>query len=948
MSMSELLDLCLEPDGLFVSAFQPLKDSLDKHTQKLHNQTPTAYSPWLEHAGKGGDKVDYIDFYDQSLYGHCMDVAVIAFMLFIHSWEAKKFPHPTEARQFLPPLSERPEQQAEIIELATACVRKLLVLAFSHDADKYCQRGTSGAPQLDEVKTLFDDLNIKDWEPELTPETVWTLILPVEERGEPLAITATLIQQEEGNDIPKHLQTLSNFVRAGDKLCSRGAVDGGSFAQLIEVYNQHFLTSFHLSWGVPNQPLKLLTFRYDPVVLFELQKAFQTSFYQNAVFPLVMQIKGHQFFVSVPEHYDLKSVFSDLLNTLSDVKTDLKRNATNGEITLFGINDAEALVELITEKLEFRALAIHSDDWAQTETYVKAWAADAGADHHAKAETGKLLLAITSTNISDKLKYALSIAVALRAGAKGKLFEQRLQRLKSLLTSSDAFASLDESTLKKDTLQTLYAMQAAVQLEDDEQLNEWITSIYGDFSSEGAADEGAAEIVNQLKLQCGLGQVKAQRSSYQANTKGGTCLLCGTPTDNQIESGKMKLAGVKSSAFNNRIGHRKNIWSQSEKNYLCPACVKTQALLCDAQPKLRAVPATIAIPFRGLIKSPSVAEGTDMSLIRSFDAVSKKDWMKVLPWHLDTSAVFPFILEEPAEKFDEVLDAMYRYALLALLTGQSVQVFTAFQRQAIKASFLFEKIPPLISKLTADLSLNQMSEEKAQTLAHLKSRKHKHYGTAYDAIQAQLANEIATVRRGQKLVELVKRLSLLRQIASCGAGHETLSAMPAFGWWAVAWLNSREEFAKNYLVWQSKLLFEQEQNFAMNKYDDKISEIAELAKRIQKPLATKASASERNFALYTALNEFEKSLNYPANVKGAIPAAMSGMVAESLNRRKLAAAAHNGIREDADFYKACGEFAHKVYDLVVELKQQHLYDARFKRFLIAAYGYLFITTNTKD
>jgi len=134
----------------------------------------------------------------------------------------------------------------------------------------------------------------------------------------------------------------------------------------------------------------------------------------------------------------------------------------------------------------------------------------------------------------------------------------------------------------------------------------------------------------------------------------------------------------------------------------------------------------------------------------------------------------------------------------------------------------------------------------------------------------------------------------------------------------------------------------------MKIYDGKISEIAELAKKIQKPLATKASASERNFALYTALNEFEKSLNYPAHIKADVPAAMSGIVAEALNRRKLAAAAHNGIREDADFYKACGEFAHKVYDLVVELKQQHLYDARFKRFLIAAYGYLFITTNTKD
>ncbi len=45
--------------------------------------------------------------------------------------------------------------------------------------------------------------------------------------------------------------------------------------------------------------------------------------------------------------------------------------------------------------------------------------------------------------------------------------------------------------------------------------------------------------------------------------------------------GAEALAGVKASAFNNRMGHRKSLWSQTEKNYLSAAGLKQQALLVD-------------------------------------------------------------------------------------------------------------------------------------------------------------------------------------------------------------------------------------------------------------------------------------------------------------------------------------------------------------------------------
>lgn len=931
----------LKPDGLFVAAFDPLravlnqqaellwkteekekpgkKDKKDKKDKKENRE----FSPWVTRSGKGGGDPRYLAFDDVSLYRHCMDVAIIAFMIFLYAWKGGKIPG-------LVPKPTTPTEQDAIL----LAVRQLFAIAFLHDADKYCGAAKSTSPEFDQLQQLYQDLQIDQWA-HLDVHHSFALA-SLESRGQGKAISAGVIPSPTQ-------QELREMVALGDKIASIASHDG--LMAMVTSYNEKYLPTLH-EFGVPKVRLKLLTFHYNALVLHKLQRHLLEYFIEQQVFPLVSLLDGQRLCVTAPEaNFDLQPVFDRLGKEIGFKPADLKRNPTNGEVATFNVHGAKDLITTVAEKPEARLLTIHVSDWTTVHPYIRGWAAKVGGlSTFDQPENKKLVLTVSpeSEELPMLYRYALALAIALRANSTGKVFDERIQRLIDLpeLECHTLSQQFEVSQWKKDTRQTLYAMQAALHIQEDSHLTAVITQIVKEFPVASEEDSGTRTILTQLQLQCGLvEEISESQLPYTAATKGGTCLLCGYPTSEVIETSRMKLAGIKKTAFNNRIGHQKNIWSQTDDNYLCPACLKQQELLCQQVPKLRVEPLLVCTPFRGISPSQLSASksGTEQSAVEaveavrnSFDAVNAEKWRKMLPWNIDTSGLVPFVSESIDTDFDSVVDALYRWAVFALHTGNPVHVFISAPRDNCKAAFLFEQTPPLIGKLLEDLTVQPQEVQAAQF------RKEEDRKEAEQLVQ----HERGTIRR-QKLPALVKRLDLLKQILKTNHGHDVLAMMPAFRWWAVAWLDAREEHSKTFLVRQAK------ESYPMTQHDMTIAQMAKLARQIQKypDDGFKASGSERTLALTTAIELLETGRKYRRNRTDTV-AAMAETLAEKLNRRKLAKS-KDGIREDKTFYSQCKEFAEMVYDFVESQRLQGQFDSQFHRFLLAAYAFLFMEKMTE-
>ncbi|RKZ44832.1 MAG: hypothetical protein DRQ41_01815 [Gammaproteobacteria bacterium] len=923
LDLNQYLD---SDNGLFVKAFEPLRQKLNQEAQAAWHKKPAEFSPWLIRSGKGGD-TQYINYRDVSLYRHCMDVTVIAVMAFFYAWQNERIPHPDKAGEMLKPDEER---------IAGLLLKQIVAIAFLHDADKYWAAEHSSSPKLEQLEQLHELLEIEKWA-FLDVTTSFTMVSAMEKRGEGYALFTGL------KPSLTH-QKLIEMLKIGDKIASIGSRKG--LEAMIEDYNQKYLPSLSDFFAVPAARLKLLTFRHSPVVLHKLQYHFLYDFYAKQIFPLVCLLDGQQFYISVPEKYDFSPVFQALEEEMAFKQPDMKRNPTNGEISLFQVHNAKALIKAI-EKYDRenknnapKLLVVHVDDWDEVYRYITAWAGDVGdLSLVDKAEVGKLLLTVTvESSPPPEYTHALLVATALRANAKGKLFEQRVQNLISL--DEEGFASLQNTfpnwaDFKKDTRQTLLAMQATVRIEDEDDLINVIEGIYGEFPPSIDKDEATQAIIKQLKMQCGLSnEIEDSQTIYAAAIKGGTCLLCGYPTANRIETSKMKLAGIKSSAFNNRIGHQKNLWSQSEKNYICPACVKQQALLCQIQPKLKAEPLIVATPLRGFIK-PLNTGGKDYeqdeNLIDSFNVVNpKKDWTKVLPWNVDVSSHFPLVLESIDAGFDSAVDAMHRWAVFALYSGNPVHIFISSQRNC-GANFLFEQTPPLIRKLLADLSVRD------RDLDELPPQVKKRLGEkGLNELKKLVPQEQGGIRRN-RLPQLIKRLELFKNILRTHYGHDVLTALPGFGWWAVAWF---QQVSKKRDLRQIDLA---KKEYPMDQHQESstLEHIAYLAAQIQRYPGGDAGNSDKTFCLDIVLEQFDTSKRYPVLQKD-VTARIAGMAGELGKRFDSGRSRHAKSGEGGAFSERYHKFAQAVFEFVSLCEKEHRLDARYRRFLRAAYSHLFM------
>ncbi len=895
----------MDADGLFVKGFSPLRKALNAQAETLRDDHK-AYSPWILRTAKGGTAEErFLKNHDVSLYRHCMDISIIAFMLFVHAWQNDK-------------LTGLPATTAEDDAFLLLSVRRLFAIAFCHDANKYPELSTPGNPTLEQVQEIHDALDMEKWA-ELPVKTLFAAAATVQQDGQGSALFQGALLTDP------LLKQLRNMVRVGDALTSIGSKDG--LAAMLASYNKRLAENdprenLRTLFNLPAVPQKLVVFRYAPVILHRLQREFILSCYEQAFYPLVCLLEGQQLYLSIPADKD-QTFLAELLGYLQDEISErpqpqLKRSPTNGEVKIAHIGNAQDLSEALMEKPERGLLSAQMPDWGGVQSFVQEWWQDANSsalllESKPAKDKGVAPLFALKGDAPRIFHNALVVAAALRMETNKKQFETRLQRLLAMenLDCKAVAGAFDFNILHKNTVQTLLSLQAARHIQDDTQLEEIVTALVGEFPTATESDPGSEEILRQLKQQCGLATSQRDDAPYQPEKKGGTCLLCGNPSDMPIETSRMNLAGIKKTAFNNRIGHRKHIWSQSDANYLCPACIKNQDLLCQLDPKLRSEPLLAAVPFRGLITPVKTHRGDSDSggtvrLVSSFEAVKPDTWRNVLPWNLDLSDKYPFVSESIDPDLLSVVSAVERWAKYALHSGNPVHVFISNQRDC-KPAFVFEQMPALIQELVKDLV--------------------KDSGTD------------TGIRRDQ-LAEFIKRLELFRQILGCNAGREVLSVMPAFKWWAVAWLNLREEEKKTYLVRTAK------ESYPMTECD--ISGLVKLAKQIQTPpfynKKEPPSLNERQFALKTAMEQMDSIRRREA---GCMPseeetiAAMAQTLAESLNRRQYARG-KDGKRDDESFYMDCKAFADAVYHLISGQREKGQFDARFHRFLLAAYTFMFM------
>lgn len=895
--MSALTDF-MRPSGLLTRAFDPLRRALDRlaETAVAENR----FCDWLIRSGKGGLK--YPDYPDTSLYRHCMDVALFAAMLFFYAWQAGR----------IPGLAPEDEQGAE------TALKDLFLIAFTHDADKAAGDKTR-SPSLEQVNQIFQDLQADTWS-RLKPQECFALVSGVEDRGFANALVAVRP--------PLFAQKLCELVKEGDGLISTGSRNGKR--ALVEAYNKR-LPALAAQYGVPKEPLRLLEFRENAVILYKLQQVFLDELYQQGWFPLICLLDGERFHVTVPTEFEPTGVLKLLGDDLADRQPSLKRNPTNGELTLLETHSARELLQAVRSSQDPRLLTVHRKDWEFIENYLRSWSGDIGnLNLLPPGEGGKLVLPCAPRGAgedaipSERYGWALAVATALRADAKSEtLFKERLKRLECwkngrIAALRQALPGIALDTLDKNTRQTLFAMQAAVEIQTAEELENLVMEVYGPFPEPPLENQGAQAIVQGLLAQCGLAEQDNEPTAdvYTSKPTGGACLLCGMPADKPIST-EMWLVGVKSSAFNNRIGHRKHLWSQSEKNYICSACLKRQAVLhatlTGMEQRPSAMPLLVATPFRGLVK-PAGETGPNAHAppfpLTSFLAVKRADqaWKQVLPWNRDISESFPLMLEsvdsDSKGMFNNMVSAMYRMAVLAAHSGNPVHVFTAAQRE-VKAAFLFEPAPALIQSLIRDLSL---------------------------------PSEPGAIRR-ERLPELIDRLELFNTALRTNYGHDMLAALPRYGWWAVAWVDGRLEGNQKADFRSMVDMARNQRVYQMNEYAD-IEQIALLAANIQKApkgdRSNKPSNSETVLALTTALSMLNiGKRKHMGNVETI--AAMAWEVQKTLDRRNRDV----HFRQAGPFEKRCQEFAEAVFNFMHAHEGKQPLDAQFQRFMLAAYAQLF-------
>ena len=855
-------------------AFQSVRQAFNRHAGTLGAHE---YSPWTRLLGKGGPRPDGGEYPgpEQSLYRHCMEVAVFGAWLFHHAWRAGRLPLAAEADP-------------------VPALRSLFAIAFAHDADKRVG-GRSRSPTAEDVGQVYEELGMADWSglsladwSGLSLAELCGAVSLVENRGLGRALFGEAL-------LTPLADKLAELVHQGDNLLSRAAREGGGAAEFLALLNAD-LPRLHGLYGVPNRPLRLLRFRHHPIVLHKLHEFLSyPCFYAAGFYPLVCVRRGEWLEVGIPE--DMAADLGDWLDRfeeyLADSEPSLKVNATSGTVAMFNVGDADDLWAAARDGGARQAellLRVAGKDWDSVAPLVSFWVMQGGAPVATAAMKGSLcpvLKAEGEVAAGHALWRAAALAAAQNGAEKGGT--------ERLLAETGVAEGLRRNGIEADrleglSLRTAAALQAALLIDDAADLRGCLERVHGPWREKTAKDPGAEAIVQSLKAQIGCAPQAAAEFPYARPARGGVCLMCGRPSERPIETGTMRLAGVKATSFGNRIGHEKHLWSEKGDNYLCPACVRIQGLLLEDQPNARATPMLVATPVRHMLDTRS--GDRKKGLLRGYDAVSREQHPKVFPWNGDAGFDEPLLFEERPTAFDETIDHMYRLACYAALSGEPVHAFIAHQREC-KSAFLYEGMPELLKELLGDI-----------------------------------ANPDYAIGRAQ-ITRLVRRLDLFRALLAENDGMAGMQALPRFGWWAAAFVFGRAA-RQGKDGWNSRITHYVEstrKEYPMNEYDQWLDRLIRHSVDTHKP-DWDASGAEWTLMLRTALETYQK--HYVFGPRGTRDA-----IAQSLRANLIRRYQDDLYKKDLD--ERLQAFAEAAYGLLEKAQAEFDLESGFLRFLFAAY-----------
>lgn len=860
MTLCEFFDC--HPQAPVARSLATLRAHLNRQIAAL---PPADYSPWTMRLGKGGPKADggYYAGMEQSLYRHCMEVAMFAAWLCYHSFRAGRVPLRRE-------------------DDLTAALQTLFAIAFAHDADKLLG-SRSHSPSQEEIAVVYADLGMAEWAGLSVAELHHAVSL-VENRGVGQALFGSA-------PLARLPAKLAEYVGQGDNFMSRVARAGGTAQAFVETYNAD-IARLHELYAVPRQPWRLIRFHHHPIVLHRFQEFLGYRFLLCDFYPLLFVRSGQWLELGVSERID----FDDWLNCfeadLVDNTPDFKVAGTTGTVTRFNIHKASDAVDAVSNDPRQAALLlrVRADDWETVEPLLKFWVMQCGAPFSAVAKQGKFCRTLKADGQIPAAHPFNRAAALVIAEVDRDATNRLLSAQNRIIDTSLRENGIPPEKLDPLTLSTVAALQASL-LIDADALPQLLDETHGPWPLPECDDPGARAIVQRLRAQSGASADSSEQNApYEQPPRGGACLLCGTPTEQVIQTGRMKLAGIKASSFANRIGHEKSLWSERGKNYLCSACVRIQTLLLEEHDSLRSTPILVATPVRHLLDPHS--GDRQQNVLRSWD-VFKDNWKKLLPWESDARFDAPLLFEERPTSLRESIDHMHRLARYAALSGEPVHAFITNQR-ACRAAFLYEATPQLIQELLADI-----------------------------------VDQEGAISR-HNLAKLLFRLELFKEMLAENEGMNALHAMPRFGWWAVAFVAARATAAKrsnSRLGKSDKFIERARQEHPMNAYDKWLDTLISRAVEIHRP-NSKASGAEWMLMLRTALETYQKHYTFGAtHTRNAI----MRQLRKDLSRRYQDKLYQSGLDQRLH------QFAEAAYELLERADKEFELESGFIRFLLAAY-----------
>ncbi|MBK1717851.1 hypothetical protein [Thiocystis violacea] len=816
---------CFRANGVFTQAFDALRDALDEQ-QRAVGEQPT---PWLTRYGKGGP--DYPEYRSVCLAQHCLDVGFIAALILVIQW----------CRGDLRDHGIGPDDEAAMVAL----LKRLLALAMAHDGDKYVG-GKSRSPDETDVAAVYRELNIETWTG-MSLKTLQALVDRIERRGLSAAVLHGRISGADG--------LIADAVHLADNALSKAA---RAEAEQTADPDQAFLDALRI--GLKNNlrldlgRWEMRRFRHNPAVLYWLRDALLDKIADQCGFPpWVLTLNGDELAVSIPADLDLRDVGYALLERLDEPYATFRVNPNDGYTNLQDVADPEDLLEALHNgDRHGLLLRIARTDISAALPWLVQWIAQHGVLAINETPTGESLLQVLNFRTfqaddwSCPVTRALGIAMVLKAGVRSPnkelpvRFELLMQALEQRNLKSLEALEADWTERNPHTRISQAALQVAADLDDPGDFEALLANVmHGAFGDRYAhrPDPGSTWIVADLLRQVGLEtDDQVVSTPYASHPKGGTCLACSQPTQDIYKATESTVPGIKGTAFSNRIGHVKDIFSEKAgTTYICPACVKGLGLLGNLMQSAgrplvlkdeNLVNVGFSIQSRILPTAAARTHGLQLLGKDRFGTKRLEQRLNLTPWHVNYSDTAVLYVERVKDGLAEAIDLHLRTAETAMWNGNAVQLFRGRQH-VTRGIYYSELVPPVVAALIQDLTL---PDQPACTIAP----------GCLDALVQRLDILNDLIRRKDN-----NKLTVINDLAWAG-------------WWPLAWmrlLNPEDRFFTDERLRRAK------QEFPMTE-DTLLGQLGSYAANIQRMPwgGIRASGNLLGLSFDTALDVFMESL----------------------------------------------------------------------------------------